>query len=32
MSTVPEKIISRKRPRNGYIREGVEALEEVGYF
>jgi ribonuclease P/MRP protein subunit RPP1 len=32
MSTVPEKIISRKRPRAGYIREGVEVLEEVDYF
>lgn len=32
MSTVPEKIISRKRPRPGYIREGVEVLEEVDSF
>jgi ribonuclease P/MRP protein subunit RPP1 len=32
MSTVPEKIISRRRPRTGYIREGVEVLEEVDYF
>lgn len=32
MSTVPEKIISRRRPRNGYIREGVEVLEEMDYF
>lgn len=32
MSTAPEKIISRKRPRPGYIREGVEVLEEVDHF
>jgi len=32
MSTVPEKIISRNRPGPGYIREGVEVLEEVDYF
>lgn len=32
MSTVPEKIISRRRPRTGHIREGVEVLEEVDYF
>jgi ribonuclease P/MRP protein subunit RPP1 len=32
MSTVPEKIISKKRQRTGYIREGVEVLEEVDYF
>lgn len=32
MSTVPEKIISRNRPGPGYIREGVEVLEEGDYF
>ena len=32
MSTVPEKIISRRRPRTGYIREGVEVLEEGDCF
>lgn len=32
MSTVPEKIISRKRPGTGYVREGVEVLEEVDSF
>jgi len=32
MSTVPEKIISRNRPGPGYIREGVEVLEEGNYF
>lgn len=32
MSTVPERIISRNRPRPGYIREGVEVLDEVDYF
>jgi ribonuclease P/MRP protein subunit RPP1 len=32
MSTVPEKIISKKRPRTGYIREGVEVLEDGDYF
>ena len=32
ISTVPEKIISRNHPGPGYIREGVEVLEEVDYF
>lgn len=32
MSTVPEEILSRKRPSTGYIREGVEVLEEADYF
>ena len=32
MSTVPEKILSRNRPGPGYIREGVEVLEEGDYF
>ena len=32
MSTVPEKIISRNRPGPGYIREGVEVLEDGDYF
>jgi ribonuclease P/MRP protein subunit RPP1 len=32
MSTVPEKIISRKRPGTGYVREGVEVIEEVDSF
>jgi ribonuclease P/MRP protein subunit RPP1 len=32
MSTVPEKIIARKRPGTGYVREGVEVLEEVDSF
>jgi ribonuclease P/MRP protein subunit RPP1 len=32
MSAVPEKIISRRRPGSGYIREGVEVLEEGDYF
>jgi ribonuclease P/MRP protein subunit RPP1 len=32
ISTVPENIISRNHPGPGYIREGVEVLEEVDYF
>jgi ribonuclease P/MRP protein subunit RPP1 len=32
ISTVPERIISRNHPGPGYIREGVEVLEEVDYF
>ena len=32
ISTVPEKILSRNRPGPGYIREGVEVLEEGDYF
>jgi ribonuclease P/MRP protein subunit RPP1 len=32
MTIVPEKIISRNRPGSGYIREGVEVLEEGAYF
>ena len=32
MSTVPEKIVAKNRPRPGYIREGVEVLEEGEYF
>jgi ribonuclease P/MRP protein subunit RPP1 len=32
LTTVPEKIISRNRPRPGYIREGIEVLEEGDYF
>jgi ribonuclease P/MRP protein subunit RPP1 len=32
MCTVPEKIISRKRLVSGYIREGIEVLEECDYF
>lgn len=32
LSTAPEKIISKNRPGPGYIREGVEVLEEVDYF
>ena len=32
MTTVPERIISRNRLGPGYIREGVEVLEEGNYF
>ena len=32
LTTVPEKIISRNRPHPGYIREGIEVLEEGDYF
>jgi ribonuclease P/MRP protein subunit RPP1 len=32
MTTVPERIISKNRPGPGYIREGVEVLEEGNYF
>ena len=32
MTTVPERIISRNRLGHGYIREGVEVLEEGNYF
>lgn len=32
MCIVPEKIISRKRPLSGYIREGIEVLEECDHF
>ncbi|WP_292378725.1 ribonuclease P protein component 3 [Methanosarcina sp. UBA289] len=32
ITTVPEKIISRSRPDPGYIREGIEVLEEGDCF
>lgn len=32
ITTVPEKIISRNRPNPGYIREGIEVLEEGDCF
>ena len=32
ISTAPEKILSRNSPGPGYIREGVEVLEEGDYF
>lgn len=32
MTTVPERIISRNRPGPGYVREGVEVLEEGDFF
>lgn len=32
VSTVPEKILAKNRPGPGYIREGVEVLEEGDYF
>lgn len=32
MTTVPERIISRSRPGPGYIREGIEVLEEGDFF
>ncbi|HWQ44083.1 MAG TPA: ribonuclease P protein component 3 [Methanosarcina barkeri] len=32
ISTAPEKILSRNSPGPGYIREGVEVLEEEDYF
>ncbi|WP_292371359.1 ribonuclease P protein component 3 [Methanosarcina sp. UBA411] len=32
ITTVPEKIISRSRPGPGYIREGIEVLEEGDCF
>lgn len=32
LSASPEKIITRKRQAAGYIREGVEVLEEADYF
>ncbi len=32
ISTVPEKILAKNRPGPGYIREGVEVLEEEEYF
>ncbi len=32
MSTVPEKILSKNRPEPGFIREGVDVLEEGDFF
>ncbi|HWR24597.1 MAG TPA: ribonuclease P protein component 3 [Methanosarcina sp.] len=32
ISIVPEKILSKNKPAPGYIREGVEVLEEGDYF
>jgi ribonuclease P/MRP protein subunit RPP1 len=32
MTTMPEKIISKNRPGPGFIREGIEVLEEGNYF
>ena len=32
MSTIPEIILAKNRPGPGYIREGVEVLEEGDYF
>jgi ribonuclease P/MRP protein subunit RPP1 len=32
ISTVPEKILSKNRHAPGYIREGIEVLEEGDYF
>ncbi len=32
ISIVPEKILAKNRPGPGYIREGVEVLEEEEYF
>jgi ribonuclease P/MRP protein subunit RPP1 len=32
MSAVPERILAKNRPGPGYIREGVEVLEEGDYF
>jgi ribonuclease P/MRP protein subunit RPP1 len=32
MSVIPERIISKRRPRPGYVREGVEVLEEGDFF
>jgi ribonuclease P/MRP protein subunit RPP1 len=32
ISTVPERILSKNKPGPGYIREGVEVLEEGDYF
>jgi ribonuclease P/MRP protein subunit RPP1 len=32
ITIVPERIISRNRPGPGYIREGIEVLEEEDYF
>lgn len=32
LSTVPERIIERNRPSPGYVREGVETVEEEGFL
>jgi ribonuclease P/MRP protein subunit RPP1 len=32
MSTVPEKILAKNRPEPGFIREGVDVLEEGEFF
>jgi ribonuclease P/MRP protein subunit RPP1 len=32
ISIVPEKILSKNKPEPGYIRDGVEVLEEGDYF